>query len=100
MRVGDSSMGGDAGQFHTTRWTLKAFVGMGKSGPEASNEEAAKALDVGLSTVKTVIHRLRKQYLVVVRKEVARTLSDPAENEGEICVLWDALIAAEGRVRP
>jgi hypothetical protein len=43
MRVGDSSMGGDAGQFQTTRWTLKAFIGMGKSRPEASYEEAAKA---------------------------------------------------------
>ena len=43
----------------------------------------------------TLIHRLRRQYLAVVREQVARTVSDPAEIEGEIRALCDALIAAE-----
>jgi hypothetical protein len=80
--------------------TLKTFVGIGESTPETSYEEAAKALDVGVGTVKTLIRRLRKQYLAVVREEVSRTVSDPAEVEGEIRALCDALIAAEGRLKP
>ena len=55
---------------------------------------------MGVGTVKTLIHRLRKRYFAVVREEVARTVSDPAEIEGEIRALCDALIAAEGRVKP
>ena len=80
--------------------TLKAFVGIGESMPEPSYEEAAKALNIGVGTVKTLIHRLRRQYLTVVREEVARTVSNPAEIEREIRTLCDALIAAEGRLRP
>jgi hypothetical protein len=36
-------------------------------------------LGVGVGTIKTLIHRLRKQYLAAVREEVARTASNPAE---------------------
>jgi RNA polymerase sigma factor (sigma-70 family) len=80
--------------------TLKVFVGIMESEPEASYEEAAKALGVGVGTVKTLIHRLRKRYLAAVREEVARTVSNPAEIEREIRALCDALIAAEGRLKP
>jgi hypothetical protein len=55
---------------------------------------------MSVGTVKTLIHRLRKRYFAVVREEVACTVSDPAELEGEIRALCDALIAAEGRLRP
>jgi RNA polymerase sigma factor (sigma-70 family) len=79
---------------------LKVFVGIMESKPEGSYEEAGKALSIGVGTVKTLIHRLRKRYLAVVREEVARTVSNPAEIEGEIRALCDALIAAEGRVKP
>ena len=79
---------------------LRAFVETMESRPEGSYEEAAKALGVGVGTVKTFIHRLRKRYLAVVREEVARTVSDPAEIEVEIRALCDALIAAEGRLKP
>jgi hypothetical protein len=51
--------------------TLKVFVGIGESRPQDSYEEAAETLGVG--TVKTLIHRLRKQYLAAVREQVART---------------------------
>ena len=37
--------------------TLKALVGIRESRPEASYEEAAKGLDIGVGTVKTLIHR-------------------------------------------
>jgi DNA-directed RNA polymerase specialized sigma24 family protein len=79
---------------------LRAFVGIGETKPENSYEEAAKALGVGVGTVKTFIYRLRKRYLAVVREEVARTVSDPAETQAEIRALCDALIAAEGRLKP
>jgi DNA-directed RNA polymerase specialized sigma24 family protein len=79
---------------------LRAFIGITETKPEDSYEEAAKALGVGLGTVKTFIHRLRKRYLALVREEVACTVSDPAEIEGEIRALCDALIAAEGRLEP
>jgi RNA polymerase sigma-70 factor (ECF subfamily) len=78
---------------------LKVFVGIGESRPQDSYEEAAKTLGVGVGTVKTLIHRLRKQYLAAVREQVARTVSDPAEIEGEIGALCEALISAEGRLR-
>jgi RNA polymerase sigma factor (sigma-70 family) len=80
--------------------TLKVFVGIGESRPEASYEQAAKALGTSIGTVKTLIHRLRKQYFATVREEVARTVSDPAEIEGEIRALCAALVAAEGRLHP
>jgi RNA polymerase sigma factor (sigma-70 family) len=79
--------------------TLSTFVGIMESESGGSYEEAAKALNVGVGTVKTLIHRLRKRYLAVVREEVARTVSNPAEIEDEIRTLCDALIAAEGRVK-
>jgi hypothetical protein len=34
---------------------------------------------VGVDTVKTLIHRLHKQYRAAVREQVARTESNPAE---------------------
>jgi RNA polymerase sigma factor (sigma-70 family) len=80
--------------------TLKGFVGIGASGPEASYEAAGQVLGLGVGTIKTLIHRLRKQYMTVVREEVGRTVSDPAEIEDELRSLCDALIAAEGRLDP
>jgi DNA-directed RNA polymerase specialized sigma24 family protein len=39
---------------------LRAFVGIVESEPEGSYEEAAKALGVGVGTVKTLIRRIRR----------------------------------------
>ena len=80
--------------------TLKGFVGIGATGPEASYEAAGQSLGMGVGTVKTLIHRLRKQYMAVVREEVARTVSDPTEIEAELRSLCNALIASEGRLDP
>lgn len=79
---------------------LKSFIGLGVSGPEVSYETAAQGLGVGVGTVKTLIKRLRKQYMALLREEVARTVSDPAEVEGELRALCDAIVAAEGRLEP
>ena len=51
-----------------------------------------------MGTVKTLISRLRKQYMAVVREEVGRTVSDPAEIEDELRALCNALTAPEGRL--
>jgi RNA polymerase sigma factor (sigma-70 family) len=76
---------------------LKGFVGIGDENQEGSYDAAAKALNVGAGTVKTLIHRARKRYIEIVREEVARTLSDPSDINSELHALCDALIAAEGR---
>ena len=96
------SMGQLADEYHSKGReslfeALKDFVGIGNDNVEGSYDEAAKALNVGVGTVKTLIHRLRKRYIEIVRQEVARTVSGPAEINSEIHALCDALIAAEGR---
>jgi hypothetical protein len=75
--------------------SLKGFLGsVGESSP--SYEEVAKALGVGLSAVKTLIHRLRRRYSSILREEIARTVSDPAEIDDEIHALCEALLASGG----
>jgi RNA polymerase sigma factor (sigma-70 family) len=65
-----------------------------------SYEEVANELQVSLSAVKTIIHRLRKQYTGLLREEVGRTVSDPREIDDEIHALCGALVASEGRLDP
>jgi hypothetical protein len=45
-----------------------------------------------------LIHRFRKQYTTILRQEIGRTVSDPADIEQEIHALCDALVATEGRL--
>jgi len=80
--------------------TLKVFLRIGDTRGSPPQEEAANALGVGVGAVKTLIHRLRKRYAALLRQEIGRTVSDPAEIDGEIHALCDALIAAEGRIIP
>ena len=65
-----------------------------------SYDQVAIELHVSLSAVKTLIHRLRKQYTGLLREEVARTVSDPGEIDDEIHALCGALVASEGRLSP
>ena len=76
--------------------TLKAFLDVGNSKDPPSYEEAAAALQIGVGAVKSVIHRLRKQYTALVREEIGRTVSDPADVDAEIHELCEALMVAEG----
>jgi RNA polymerase sigma factor (sigma-70 family) len=78
--------------------TLKPFLHSIDSEALPSYEQVADQLGVGVSAVKTLIHRLRKRYTTLLRAEVARTVSDPAEIDEEIHALCDALIASEGRL--
>ena len=79
---------------------LSMFLRIGDSQPLPSYEELSEKLGTTVAGLKTLVHRLRKRYSVLLREEVARTVSDPAEIDGEIHALCDALIAAEGRIGP
>ena len=126
MKPDHDSTGGDAGRFRTTRWTavllsvqsqapgsqealaqlcriywypIYAFV-RHQSKAALSYEQVAAALQVSVGSVKTLIHRLRKQYAALLREEVSRTVCEPGEVDEEIHSLCEALIAAEGRLGP
>jgi RNA polymerase sigma-70 factor (ECF subfamily) len=77
---------------------LQVFVGVGKEKIPPPYEEVAKSLRVGVGAAKTLIHRFRKQYSAILREEIGRTVTDPADIEQEIHALCDALVAAEGRI--
>ena len=80
--------------------TLKAFLDVGNSKDPPSYEQAAAALQIGVGAVKSGIHRLRKQYTALVREEIGRTVSDPADVGAEIHELCEALLLAEGWIVP
>ena len=77
---------------------LKVFIGVEEGRNTPSYEQVAQSLGVSVAAAKTMIHRFRKQYTIILRQEIARTLSNPADIEQEIHALCDALIAAEGRL--
>jgi len=79
---------------------LEIFLRYGDSRPAPSYEELSERLGVSVGGIKTLVHRLRKRYSVLLREEVARTVSHPEEIDNEIHALCDALIAAEGRMNP
>jgi len=79
---------------------LKAFLDPNNSIAPPSSDEVANRLQVTTGAVKTLIHRLRKRYTALLREEVGRTVSDPAEIDEEIHELCEALIASEGRLGP
>jgi DNA-directed RNA polymerase specialized sigma24 family protein len=80
--------------------SLKPFLAPGGVQVVPSYEQAADQLQVSIVAVKTLIHRMRKQFTTLFCKEVARTMSDPAEIDAEIHSLCEALVASEGRLGP
>ena len=79
---------------------LKGFLDANNSIVAPSYDEVAKRLQLSTGAVKTLIHRLRKRYTALLRGEVWRTVSDPAEFDEESQALCEALIASEGRLSP
>jgi hypothetical protein len=69
-------MGGEARQFHTTRWTLVM------ASAHDQNQTGREALAT----------------LCQMREAIASTVSDPAEIEGEVDALCAALAVAQGRI--
>jgi RNA polymerase sigma factor (sigma-70 family) len=79
---------------------LRAFLDPINTKSLPSYEEVAGRLEVSVGSLKTLIHRLRKQYTAFVREEISRTVSDSGDVDAEIHELCEALIAAEGWIMP
>ena len=56
-----------------------------------SHAEISAALGVSESYVRLAVHRYRNRYRLLLRKEIARTVADPAEIDQEITTLIEAL---------
>ena len=76
--------GGSAAQFET----LKIFLTGGKGAQ--SHAGAAVALSMDEGAVRVAVHRLRKRYRRLLRDEIAQTLADPAQVDGEMEALFGA----------
>jgi hypothetical protein len=57
----------------TTFEALNAFLEPSNSGELPTYEDVADQLKISAGSVKTLIHRLRKQYSAFVREEISRT---------------------------
>jgi RNA polymerase sigma factor (sigma-70 family) len=79
---------------------LRVFLDPVNSRAVPPYEEVAARLGVSTGAIKTLIHRLRKRYTALLREEVGRTVSDPAEIDEEVHALCEALIASEGHLSP
>jgi RNA polymerase sigma-70 factor (ECF subfamily) len=89
-----------AGKKASTLEALEPFLDPINNRELPRYEQVASELQISLSAVKTLIHRLRKQYAGLLREEVGRTVSDPGEIDDEIHSLCNALVASEGRLDP
>jgi RNA polymerase sigma factor (sigma-70 family) len=67
---------------------LKIFLTAGKDA--LSPAGAAKALGMDEGAMRTAVHRLRKRYRLLLRDEIAQTLSDPAMVDEEMRALFGA----------
>jgi RNA polymerase sigma-70 factor (ECF subfamily) len=56
-----------------------------------SYQDAAAALGMTEAAVKTAVHRMRREYGDLIRSEVAQTVASPADIDGEIGALFEAL---------
>ena len=63
---------------------------------ETSYDALSVSLGIPVSSVRRLIHQLRVRYRILLREEIARTVSDPSEIDDEIRYLCTALAAAEG----
>jgi RNA polymerase sigma-70 factor (ECF subfamily) len=54
-------------------------------------KQVAVELEMSESAVKVALHRMRRRFGELLRKEVARTVNDPAEVDEEIRYLFDVL---------
>ena len=71
---------------------LKPFVDGSERAPP-DQEQAAKKLGVPVATLRTWLWRLRQRYREAFRKEVASTVSNPADVDQELRYLYQILTA-------
>lgn len=67
---------------------LKDFLTTGRG--DISHAERAKEIGMEESALRVAVHRLRKRYRELLRREVGDTLADPAMVEEELAVLLGA----------
>jgi len=67
---------------------LKMFLTAGKA--DSAQAEVAKVLDMEEGAVRVAIHRLRKRYRVLLRDEIAQTLTDESQVDVEMQALFGA----------
>jgi RNA polymerase sigma-70 factor (ECF subfamily) len=72
---------------------LKPFIAGAGTTPSSNQEEAAARLGVPVATLRTWLSRLRQRYRNLLRMEVASTVSDPADVDGELQYLHRILMA-------
>jgi DNA-directed RNA polymerase specialized sigma24 family protein len=70
---------------------LRPFVAGGGRTPP-NQEAAAERLGVPIATLRTALSRLRQRYREALRREVASTVSDPAEVDPELHYLYQILM--------
>jgi RNA polymerase sigma-70 factor (ECF subfamily) len=68
---------------------LQRFLMVGKD--DISYGHTAAALQLSEGAVRVAVHRLRRRYRELLREEIAQTLSDPAQADEEMQVLFSAL---------
>ena len=70
---------------------FEALQGYVAGAEDASYQATADAVGLSLAALKSLIHRLRTRYGVLLREEVARTVAIPADGEAELRHLRAAL---------
>ena len=70
---------------------LRPFLAGGGRTPP-NQEEAAERLGVPIATLRTWLSRLRQRYREALRREVASTVSDPADVDQELHYLYQILM--------
>ncbi|HEU0275567.1 MAG TPA: hypothetical protein VFQ83_13665 [Candidatus Udaeobacter sp.] len=71
---------------------LRPFVAGGSVKP-LNQDEAAARLGVPIATLRTWLSRLRQRYRESLRMEVANTVSNPCDIDGELKHLYQILVA-------
>jgi RNA polymerase sigma-70 factor (ECF subfamily) len=73
--------------------TLSEYLSLERM--EISYAALAASLGVSESVIKRVLHQLRVRYRILLREEVAQTVTDPAEIDDEIRYLCAALASTQ-----
>jgi len=81
----EQKAGGGRDRFDRLKPFLTSDGGVGQYAALASE------LGLGESTVRVTVHRLRRRFAAVLREEVANTVADPRDVDGEIRFMLEAL---------
>ena len=68
---------------------------MSGSDPCITYSAAAAQLGLTEGAVRVAVHRTRKEFAQAIRKEIAETLSDPAQIDAELRELMTALASRD-----